>query len=64
MTIQIISIDNQIINNDKNISIIDLGDCENNLKQIYNIENTSLLIYKVDVKIPGYSAIKVQYEFI
>ena len=62
MTIQIISIENQIINNDKNISIIDLGDCENNLKQIYNIENTSLLLYKVDVKIPGYSAIKVQYE--
>ena len=53
---------NQNNNNNENISTIKLGDCENILKEKYNISlNISLLIFKLDVDIEGYSAPSVEY---
>ena len=47
----------------KNISNIYLGQCENKLKEKYNINlNQSLLIFKVDIDIEGYPAPIVEYE--
>ena len=47
----------------QNISSIYLGNCENKLKEKYNInQNQSLLIYKVDIDIEGYFAPIVEYE--
>ena len=60
-TLQLIGLENQIIN-DVNTSIIDIGECEETLKQVYEIGNFSILLYKIDVKIPGYSAMIVNYE--
>ena len=55
---------NQNLNNYTDISNIKLGECENVLKQVYkNIsENDSLLIFKVDFYIYGYSSPIVEYE--
>ena len=61
VTIQLISLDNQKMNEKENISIIDLGECEDILKSVYGI-NSSLIVYKMDIPIPGYSAKKVNYE--
>ena len=47
----------------QNISNIYLGKCENKLKEKYNInQNQSLLIFKVDIDINGFSAPIVEYE--
>ena len=44
------STSNQKKNNDSNISTIDLGECENKLKEKYNIStNDSLYIFKTDI---------------
>ena len=46
-----------------NISNIYLGKCEYILKQKYNIDlNISLLVFKVDINIEGYSTPIVEYE--
>ena len=46
---QITSSDNQKNNSNKNISTIDLGDCEKELKRIYKINETlPLIIFKID----------------
>ena len=46
---QITSSDNQKKNTDKNISSIDLGECETKLKDIYHIEQSlPLIIFKID----------------
>ena len=45
---QITSTDNQNNNKFNNISSIILGECENILKNIYNIKNQSLIIFKID----------------
>ena len=60
--LSITSTENQIYNINKNMSTIELGECENNLKREYNISyNNSLIIYKIDVlkdmKIP-----RIEYE--
>ena len=48
---------------DKNISDIYLGKCEQELKKYYNINiNDSLLIFKLDINIEGYSIPIVEYE--
>ena len=47
----------------ENISNINLGKCENVLKKEYDINlNDSLLIFKVDVDVEGYSTTFVEYE--
>ena len=50
-------------NNDPNVSSIDLGQCENTLKDKYNIsQNQSLLIFKMDTKSEDKSQTYVYYE--
>ena len=47
---QIISTKNKN-NENKNISVISLGYCENKLKEHYGIsQNESLIIFKIDIK--------------
>ena len=63
ITYQLSSTNNQNNINYENISNIQLGKCENILKEKYNISlNDSLLILKVDIRIEGYSAPMVEYE--
>ena len=63
ITYQLSSTLNQNNNNYTNISNILLGKCETDLKEKYNISlNTSLLFFKVDVYIDGYSSPIVEYE--
>ena len=46
-----------------NISTIKLGECENVLKEKYNIsKDDPLLIFKIDAKIEGFSSTVVEYE--
>ena len=50
-------------NNNENISSIDLGNCENILKEKYNITpDIPLVIFKLDMDIEGYQAPIVEYE--
>ena len=53
--IQIDSLDNQKNNKEDNISSIIIDkECENNLKQVYNIsKNISLILIKSDYYMPG-----------
>ena len=62
LKLQLMPLDKQIINNKNPFSIINLGECENILKKIYGLENKSILLLKIDIKIPGYSAVDVEYE--
>ena len=48
-------------NENKNLSIIDLGECEYKLKEKYNIPNNeTLLIYKIDL-VTNYATPKIEY---
>ena len=50
-------------NDDKDISVIKLGECENKLKNKYNInKNESLIIFKIDIYIEGFLIPLVEYE--
>ena len=54
---------NQNNNNNENISTIKLGNCENILKEKYNISSDiPLLILKMDIDMEGYLAPSVEYE--
>ena len=62
---QFTTTENQNNNGDQNynISIINLGECENKLKDYYNInKNEPLLIYKLDIYEEGALSPKVEYE--
>ena len=60
---QITSSYNQNNNNYSNISTIKLGECENILKDYYNInDNDSLLMYKVDIINKSYISPIIEYE--
>ena len=62
-TLQFVYLDKQFENNiNTNITIIDIGKCENILKNLYNIGNNSILLYKIDTKIKGYNTLHVEYE--
>ena len=61
--ISLTSTENQNINKNKNITRIDLGECENILKGEYNIPNNeSLLIYKVDILKETMKIPRIEYE--
>ena len=63
MTITLTSSDIQknYINN--NMTSVDLGDCENELRKYYNISNdTKLYMIKVDIEQAGYKITKVEYN--
>ena len=50
-------------NNNENISNVRIGNCENKLKEKYNISlDIPLLIFKLDIDMVGYSAPSVEYE--
>ena len=58
---QLTSLDEQKKNN--NMSIVDLGECENKLKEKYNIsQEKSLIIFKIDIQNKNKSLTYVQYE--
>ena len=60
---QLTSTSNQISNEYNNISTINLGKCENILRNYYNLsENESLIIFKVDLYIEGLISPLVVYE--
>ena len=60
---QITTSDNQKNNNYSNISTINLGECENKLKEIYHIDNNlSLIILKIDYFMPGLLIPVIGYE--
>ena len=60
---QITSSYNQNNNDYSNISTIKLGECENILKDYYNInDNDSLLMYKVDIINKSYISPIIEYE--
>ena len=62
-TIQLTTTDNQNNNENKNRSTIRLGECENKLKEHYNIDKKdSLLILKIDVFEEGLLIPKIEYE--
>ena len=50
-------------NNSKNISIIDLGECEEKLKKFYSInKDESLIIFKQDIRTDNIATTYVQYK--
>jgi len=60
---QVTNLDNQTNSNNKEISIIDLGECTKILKNFYKIpEKESLIVYKTDIKTSNYVQTYVQYE--
>ena len=60
---QITTSDNQKNNSNKNISSINLGECENTLREKYDINETlPLIILKIDYKYPGVLIPLIGYE--
>ena len=63
VVIQISTLEDQKNNSNPNISTIDLGECENILRNKHNIsKDKSLLIVKTDIKSEDLSSTYVQYE--
>ena len=63
MIVTFTSLENQKNNINKNTTIIDLGECENLLRNYYNISNNeTLYMKKIDVIQEGYNIPKVEYN--
>ena len=63
VVIQISTLEDQKNNANPNVSTIDLGECENRLRNKYNIsKDKSLIIVKTDIKSEDLSSTYVQYE--
>ena len=63
ITFQLTNIDYQKIDYNLNVSIIELGECENKLKEKYNIpKEYTLIIFKIDIQSINQSLTFVQYE--
>ena len=63
VTYQITTTENQKYSNYSNISSINLGDCEDKLKEIYGINpNLSLIILKIDYNLPYFLIPLIGYE--
>ena len=61
--VQLSNLEEQKNQEEDDISNIDLGDCENKLRLIYDIpEEESLIIYKTDLKKEGFKSTYVAYE--
>ena len=59
----ITSLDNQKYTESNNISIIDIGECEEILKELYEIDkNETLILFKTDFYIEDYSIPITEYE--
>ena len=62
-TVTISTTENQKNEKSKNISTVNLGECENKIKDEYNIpRNKSLYILKLDIYQEGYEIPKIEYE--
>ena len=62
-TYQITTTDNQKNNEYEDVSVINLGECENILKTKYHIDQSkSLIIFKIDYFVPGLSIPVIGYE--
>ena len=60
---QVATFEYQKNNEEANVSSIDLGTCEQSLKNVYGIyDNQSLIVFKIDYKNPGTKQTFVQYE--
>ena len=60
---QLSLIENQNNNENNNVSTVKFGECENKLRDQYNIsKNISLLIFKMDIFVEGYKIPKIQYK--
>ena len=60
---QIVSLDYHNNSREDNISIVELGECENDLRSHYNItKNDSLLIFKMDIHEEGSLTPRTEYE--
>ena len=55
-------ITDQINLDNKNVSNVDLGECESRLKMAYNIDSLELIIFKIDIKNVDQTTTYVQYE--
>ena len=63
MTITLTTSDNQKNNTNNNMTSIDLGDCEKELRKYYNISNDQkLYMKKIDIEQSGYKIPKVEYD--
>ena len=63
MKIELTTTENKGGDENDNRTSIDLGECENKLKEHYNIDkNLSLLILKIDVSNKGFLIPKIEYE--
>ena len=63
MIIILTTTENQKNNENVNLTIIELGDCERNLKQFYNLsKNETLYMKKIDVKQEGMKIPKIEYD--
>ena len=63
MTITITTTENQKNNINGNTTVVDLGNCENQLKKVYNLSNESMLyMIKFDVKQEEMQIPKIEYE--
>ncbi len=63
ITFQLTNLDYQNNNNNLNVSYIDLGECENKLKEVYNIpKEYELIIFKIDIQNTNRTLTYVQYE--
>ena len=62
-TIIITTTENQKLNEDKNVTTINLGECKDKLKESYDIpEDIDLYILKIDIKEEGMRIPKIEYE--
>ena len=65
VVMEISTIDNQKDSLNPNVSSIDLGECENILRNEYHIpKNESLIVLKIDIKNEDLSTTYVQYEIL
>ena len=63
MTITLTTTQNQKSNINNNITMIDLGECENLIRNFYNLSlNDTLFIKKIDVKQEGMKIPKIEYD--
>ena len=64
MTITLTTTQNQKNNINSNITMIDLGECENLIRKFYNLSlNDTLFIKKIDVKQDGMKIPKIENDF-
>ena len=61
ITITLTTTENQKDNIDSNVTIIDLGECENLLREHYNVFNKTLYIKKLDIIQEGMKIPKIEY---